>query len=321
MKRLITAALTMIMISSNAAAQSAEQEKLERVYLDAQVIKRVAEVAHRDLPRDLLMRIIEQDIELLRGRQPDGTYQYAHFEPIESGRVAEGFSVRPREEDERLDRSQFRAKNVYKLIVNVPSRRLVVARNRDIYLDRIEISYDDQEGTPKSTTFDVGKRLQAGEQLEFEFPEIASDALATVYARSDTKSANMELIFVKAELVDNASSPWFAVVQSAKLLQEAIDRRDQTAMQSLANSMAERIESSIGRPPAGQALADLPPDPSGEATATTVETMPVLEIYLQLERIEDLLDGTPREREEATERLHNLIRELRSFALDAARRR
>lgn len=320
MKIFVTAAMVMaITLQGNAVTQPAEQDPLERVYLDAQVIKRVAEVAHRDLPRDLLMRIIEQDIELLRGKQTDGTYQYAHFEPIESGRVAEGFTVKPREEGERLDRNQFRGKNVYKLIVDVPSRRLIVARNRDIYLDRIELSYDDQKGNPKNVTFEVGKRLEAGEQLEFEFPEVASDALATVYARSDTKSANIELVFVKADLVDNAGSPWFGIVQSAKLLQEAIGRRDQTAMQSLATSMAERIETSIGRPP-GPSVPATQPAVTGETEAAAVETMPVLEIYLQLERIEDLLTGTPQEREDALERLHKLIRELRGSALDAARR-
>ncbi len=208
MKRLLLMTMTLILLCSGAAAQEAgEDEMLERVYLDAQVVKRVAEVARRDLPHDLLDRIIEQDIELLRGKQSDGAYQHAHFEPIESGRVSEGFTVKPRDEGDSFDRNQFRAKNVFKLIVDIPSRRLLVARNRDIYLDRIEVSYEDQEGRSLSETFTVNQRLEAGNQMEFELPRVATDAIATVYARSDTKTSNMELIFVKAELVDNADSP------------------------------------------------------------------------------------------------------------------
>lgn len=322
MKRLLLTATILIVFSAAATAQSpAADEMLERVHLDAQVIKRVAEVARRDLPNDLLQRIIEEDIELLRGRQSDGSYQYAHFEPIESGRVSEGFTVKPREEGENLDRNQFRAKNVYKLIVHIPSRRLLVARNRDIYLDRIEVSYEDQEGRSLSETFNVNQRLEAGEEMEFELPRVATDAIATVYARSDTKSANMELIFVKAELVDNADSPYFGVIQSAKLLQEAISRRDQTAMQSLASSMADRIDPTIDHgstlPPIISRVerADVP------ERAFPVDSIPGLEIYLRLERIEDLLDGTPEERDDARERLREVIRELRSTALDAAQRR
>lgn len=323
MKKLLLTATTLILMSNPAAAQLAgEQEMLERVYLDAQVIKRVAEVAHRDLPQDLLLRIIDQDIELLRGRQNDGTYRYAHFEPIESGRVSEGFSVRPQQEGDSLDRNQFRAKNVFKLIVDIPTRRLVVARNRDVFLDRIEVNYEDQEGRSKNETFTVNERMDAGEQMEFELPEVASDAIATVYARTDVKSANMELIFVKAELVDNANSPYFGIIQSAKLLHEAIARRDQTAMQSLASSMAERIRTSAERPLAEPRISiGSPADPDASVAVTEVDTVPVLQIYLQLERIQDLLEGTPSERDDAMEQLQELIRELRSSALDAAQRR
>lgn len=323
MKKLIVT-LTILSALAIDAIQPGEpdQEMLERVYLDAQVIKRVAEVAHRDLPRELLSRIIEQDIDMLRGKQADGTYTQAHFEPIEADRVREGFSVSPREEGDRLDRSQFRAKNVFKLIVDVPSRRFLVVRNSDIFLDRIEISYDDQNGISKSETFDVGRRIDAGESMEFELPEVASDAVATVYARSENKNANMELIFVKAELVDNANSPYFGVVQSAKLLQEAIERRDQTAMQSLASTMGARLETFLSPRAPAQVVtrAETIPSPRQE-TADAIDSPPILEIYLQLQRIEDLLNGSSSDRRDGMDRLDRLIRELRSSALDAAERR
>ena len=328
MKTFLITATTLLMLSNPAIAQVGNsQEMLERVYLDAQVIRRVAEVAHRDLPRDLLMRIIEQDIDLLRGKRTDGAYDHAHFEPIESGRVSEGFTVKPAEEDGRLDRNQFRAKNVFKLIIDIPSRRMLIARNRDIYLDRIEVNYEDQDGNPETAIFEVGQHLDAGEQREYDLPEVASDAIATVYARSESKTANMQMIFVKAELVDNADSPYFGVIQSAKLLQEAIERRDQTAMQSLASSMAGRIDASIGRPTIARALPrdepGLPPIEvqTPEGRRPEPQPLPVLEIYLQLERIEDLLSGTGTDREDGMERLDELLRELRQYALDAAKSR
>ncbi len=92
-------------------------------------------------------------------------------------------------------------------------------------------------------------------------------------------------------------------------------------MQSLASSMAGRIDMSIA--PAASRTAPETPGVQQAAVpdkVVPVDSMPVLEIYLRLERIEDLLDGTPEERDDARERLRSVIRELRSTALDAAQR-
>ena len=43
------------------------QSPAQRVADDAMVIDRVAELSKRDLPRDLLKRMVTEDIDLLRG--------------------------------------------------------------------------------------------------------------------------------------------------------------------------------------------------------------------------------------------------------------
>ena len=53
----------------------------------------------RDLPSDLLKRIVEEDIDLLRGKRSDGSYQYASFERFDSGRINKGFSIKPRKDE------------------------------------------------------------------------------------------------------------------------------------------------------------------------------------------------------------------------------
>src|SRR5919204_889581 len=105
-----------------------------RIADDAKAIDRVAEASKRDLPRDLLARIVNDDIELLRGHRSDGTYEYAGFERFEAGRISKSFSVQPR--DERLE---IRGSFVYKLQIESPSRRMLVTKNRKLYLDRAEI--------------------------------------------------------------------------------------------------------------------------------------------------------------------------------------
>ncbi|HSN67670.1 MAG TPA: hypothetical protein VLV48_00370 [Thermoanaerobaculia bacterium] len=58
-----------LLISIPAAAQVADDRAIARqVYEDAKVIRRVADVARRDLPRDVRGKILDEDMETLRGR-------------------------------------------------------------------------------------------------------------------------------------------------------------------------------------------------------------------------------------------------------------
>src|SRR5205807_3544977 len=119
-----------------AATRLAAQIPVARVAADANVIDRVAEASTNDLPRDLLKRIVNEDIDLLRGKRADGTYQYAAYDRMEAGRKSDSFSVDPEHKESVLE---LRDVFPYRLIVNVPSRRMMVAKNHHIYIDRIEI--------------------------------------------------------------------------------------------------------------------------------------------------------------------------------------
>ena len=55
-------------------------------------------MSKRDLPRDLLKRMMEDDIELLRGKRSDGAYAYASHDRMEASRQSESFSIERREE-------------------------------------------------------------------------------------------------------------------------------------------------------------------------------------------------------------------------------
>src|SRR5438874_1132975 len=81
-------ALTMVF----ASVANAQAVPLGRIAEDARVIDRVAELSKRDMPRDLLKRMLEQDIDLLRGKRNDGTYQYASWERLEADRISDSFS-------------------------------------------------------------------------------------------------------------------------------------------------------------------------------------------------------------------------------------
>ena len=302
-----TVALLVLTLPALGAVPIEDQKSLRTVRLDAAVIRRVAEVTRRDLPKDILGRLIEEDINLLRGQVDESTFRYAHFEPIESGRISEGYSVRAGDEG-RSDRSEFRARNVFALEISIPSRRMLVTRNADVLVEKVTLSWTDTQGIEQNEVFVVDRRIAAGEKHRIEFPEVAADALVSVFARGDGKTANMELELIKADLVDNASSPYFGSVQNAKLLREAIERRDVTAVQSLAATLEDRLAGLLGTAESAEKVT--------ASVENGIDDLDYLDLYLKLENIEDLLRGTPSERDEAIERLQELTRGLRELALE-----
>ncbi|HEU5163429.1 MAG TPA: hypothetical protein VFV54_09815, partial [Thermoanaerobaculia bacterium] len=69
-----------LLISIPAVAQVVDDRAIARqVYEDAKVIRRVADVARRDIPRDVLEKILEEDMETLRGRISEYQYRYAAY--------------------------------------------------------------------------------------------------------------------------------------------------------------------------------------------------------------------------------------------------
>src|SRR6185369_14679581 len=134
--RLIAVAL---LATTTALAQQAPVP-VAHIADDAKVIDRVAQASKNDLPRDLLRRIVDEDIELLRGRRSDGTYVYASYERMESSRVSEAYSINP-SSDDRLTKVDVRGEFAYRLTVGLPLRRMVVTKNRPLWIENVVIEY------------------------------------------------------------------------------------------------------------------------------------------------------------------------------------
>jgi len=293
----------MITIALAAVLLAAVDIPVARVAEDAKTVDRVAEASKRDLPRDLLKRVVNDDIELLRGHRSDGTYEYAGFERFEAGRISKSFSVQPR--DERLE---IRGSFVYKLQIDSPSRRMLVTKNRRIYLDRAEIEYIPVERGAAQKTQDVkiDTWLEAGQMKSIDFESIAKNATVRVYAKADEKGGygNLDLTLVEARVIDNADSPYADAVASAKAILRALDHDDISSMRAMAKRMYNDLQPSgvVAGPSAGHA-------PAGEP-APTLKTDP--ELLAELQAIEDLLTGSEAERRQGMDRLHQLVRKLRS---------
>jgi len=247
MKILLTT-VTLLLAATIAAAQTTPP--LQRVVDDAKAVDRVAEMSKRDLPRDVLKRIITEDIELLRGRHNDGSYDYAGFERLESGRISDTFSVNPRK-DEQLTTFELKGPLVYRVILDVPSRRMLVTKNRRVFVDHVDIEYIPEKGSGRKTQIEkVEAWIEPGGTRVIELEAIGRQATVRVFAHADKDMgySNVDVTLVQARVFDDPGSPYADAVKSAKAVQRAIDGSEIPSIRAMAARMVADLSPSL---PAG----------------------------------------------------------------------
>ena len=280
---------------------AAVEVPVARIVDDAKAIDRVAAASKHDLPADLLKRMLNDDIELMRGKRNDGGYDYASYEKLEAGRSSESFSVEASNDPEKLTKLEVKGSFVYKLVLESPSRRMLVTKNRPLFIDHVEIEFIPERGGPsKRQNVPVNAILDPGAMRPIDFDEIAKQATVRVFARTDKDNgyANVTLTLVRARISDNPDSPYADAVASAKAILRGLDHEDVPSIRS----MAQRIVTSLS-PRSGV-------QPSS-AVVTVQETAPPPDYMAELQAIEDLLTGNENERRQGLDRLHQLIRKLR----------
>jgi len=296
-------ALAIILFASGAVAQV----PVARIADDARVVDRVAEVSKRDLPRDLLKRMLDEDIDLLRGKRNDGTYQYATWERLEAGRTTESFSVQATAEG-KFTKSEVKGEFVYRLVLDMPSRRMIVTRNRPVWIDRVEIDYIPQGSpTTKTQVVKVGAWLQPGEVKPIEIDDVARQATVRVFSRTDPKTGygNLNITLIRAKIFDVPDSPYADAVASAKAIERGLERDDIGSIRAMAQRMASGLQPAV---PATRTVEVAAPRIEPQPQATPVAS----DIYNDLQSIEDLLTGSDAEKRQGLDRLHQLLRRIRS---------
>ena len=288
-----------------AAILAAVEIPVAKVADDAKVIDRVAQASRKDLPRDLLKRIVNEDIESLRGHHPDGTYEYASFERFEAGRQTQSFSMQVT--DTKLE---MHGSLIYKVQIDSPSRRMLVTKNRRIYLDRAEIDYIaiDKGATRKIQTVKLDSWLEPGQSKSIDFEAIATEATVRLFGHADEKQgyANLDMALVEARVIDNADSPYADAVASAKAILRGLDHDDISSIRAMAKRMNTDL---VAQLPSSQVPAQVAVVPGNPATGQPATANP--DMLNELQAIEDLLTGNDSEKRQGMDRLHQLVRKLR----------
>jgi hypothetical protein len=303
MKRLLTIALL--------AVTATAQVPVAKVADDAMVVDRVAEASKRDLPTDLLKRIVNEDVDLLRGKRPDGSFEFAKYERFEAARIEKSFSINPSKD--KMETVEVRGTWIYRVIVEVPSRRLLVRKNRPVWIERVDVDAV-AEGTTQSRqqSFEVKAWMQPGEVRPIDLPAIAKQATVKVIATAEEKGGygNVDVALVQARIVDAVDSPYAEAVNSAKAVLRALDNGDIASLRATARRMRAALG---GSTPATVTATVVAPRPAtSEMTVTApADTATRLEMQTELQMIEDLLTGSEAERREGMDRLHQMLRRLR----------
>lgn len=293
--------LCFLLFAPMAQAQSVVTNVAQRVADDAIALDRVAQAARRDLPSDLLKRIVNEDIDLLRGKRADGSYEYAGFERFDSGRITRDFSIKPRKEE--METIEVKGAWVYRVLIEVPGRKLLVRKNRPVWVERVDLEYFGERSTQlERQTVEVRQWLKPGEFRPVDLPQIARQATARVIVTADPKGgyANVVLALLEARIVDNADSPYANSLGGMKSVLRALEGNDLPALRTA----AQRLRSTTGGGPAGSTATVIAPREEPAPPRTP-------EITAELQAIEDLLTGSERERREGMDRLHQLIRRSR----------
>ncbi|HEX3068002.1 MAG TPA: hypothetical protein VHX14_05460 [Thermoanaerobaculia bacterium] len=303
MKSVIAAA---ILFTATAALA---QVPAARVAADAKVIDRVTEASRNDLPREVLTRIVNEDIDLLRGKRADGTYQYASYDRMEAGRKSDTISVDPQHKESVLE---LRDAFAFRLIISVPSRRMLVTKNHRIYIDHVEIESLPQNSSEKKfQTVKLGVWIEPGSAQTIDLDAIGRQAIARVYAHAeDSGYANVTLTLVEARIFDEPSSPYADAVESAKAILNGLKHDDKPSIRAMAQRIASGLQPAsaapIASPPA--TIAAIPATSQMEVISGRTDP----ETLTELQAIEDLLTGSEAERRQGLDRLHQLVRKLRS---------
>lgn len=280
-----------------------------RVAEDARVVDRVAEVSKRDLPSDLLGRLVNEDIELLRGRRSDGTYAYASYDRFETGRHSDSFSI-DNTDANKPTRVEISGSWVYRLIISLPARRLLVAHNHKIYIDRVDIEYIPAgASTTKVQNVKIGAWIDPGSLKVIDIEQVARQATARVYAHADPEGySDVELSLLQAKIVDDPESPYADAVSSAKAILRGLDHNDIPSIRAMAMRVANDLQPMNVATSAAPAAQSAPPASAVDVIAPRAGDA---ELYQQLQSIEDLLTGSETERRQGMDQLHQLLRRLR----------
>lgn len=313
--------LLLLVAAASLASTAAAQVNAFQAWEDARVIRRIATVAGKGMPEELLTKMSLGIVTELRGKQPGGTWQWAYYTREEAGKSEESFALKSQKGEEQPAPVELKGAIGYRVRLAVPSRRYLLARNRGIAAKRAIVEYTNARGEKVTEEFPADLKLAPGQHTDLDLREFGWSLSVRVWGFSDEKlgkNASLSVQLFEPKLVDDVKSPYFNAVQQAHALPKAIDREDATEVRRLCDSIITTVEG-VNPGAAAQVNALLTrqeaPMPESIPARAPVASAPAGldkgELNRKLQEIEDLLSGTDAEKLEGMTRLRQLVRSTR----------
>ncbi|HVS32911.1 MAG TPA: hypothetical protein VMS98_15815, partial [Thermoanaerobaculia bacterium] len=219
MSRLILA-LLMVPVTALMAQTMPRDENIETLAHDLRTLSRTAEVAKelRD-SRQVMLAIIDQQIDTLRMKRADETYQWASLQREEGDRTSVERGVNKVQSEKELNTITVSAPKAYRAEIAAPRKRTLVSANNRVYVRNLLVDSTSFDGRMTRVEIPVNVWINPGDSHGVALVEIGKSVRATAElgVESGNKQAVANVSLLQAKLVDDPASPYFPAV--TRLLQ------------------------------------------------------------------------------------------------------
>ena len=218
MSRLLLA-LMFVPLTSFAQTEPRD-EKIEALAYDLRTLSRTADVAKelRD-SRQVMLTIIDQNVESMRVKRGDETYQWASLQRMEADRVNVEKGVERVHSEQELGTITVSAPNAYRVEIAAPRKRSLVSANNRVYVRNLLVDSTSFDGRTTHVEIPVNVWVNPGDSHGVALADIGKSVRATAElgVESGNKQAVANVSLLQAKLVDDPASPYFPAV--TRLLQ------------------------------------------------------------------------------------------------------
>lgn len=301
------------------AAFGQEQEvrdaNIDLVANDLHALSRIASLS-KDLAdsRQVLLAILDNDIDTLRGPREDGTYQWASLQREEGGRVTDEKTIEYVYTQPELRYVTLTGANGYRVEVIVPRKRGTFSANNRVWVRNVIADITGFDGKVTHHEIPMNVWVNPGDATGGPLPDIGKSVKATVElgVESGDKTAVAEVALVQAKLVDDPKSPYFPAVNRLLQIRELAAARDinrgnlknavDEALLSLPGELEKRTAEQQEAARVRRQMAE-----QGVITGSINVGDATPDVVKELGEIRRLMNGTLQEQSDARARLEALI--------------
>ena len=208
--------LALFLVPLTLGAQTERRdEKIEALAYDLRTLSRIAEVAKelRD-SKQVMLTIIDQNVESMRVKRGDDTYQWASLQRVEADRVSVEKGVDKVQTEKELNAITVTASNAYRVEIAAPRKRSLVSANNRVHVRNLIVDSTSFDGKTTHLEIPVNVWVSPGDSHGVALADIGASVRATAElgVESGNKQAVANVSLLQAKLVDDPASPYFPAV-------------------------------------------------------------------------------------------------------------